>query len=305
MKKSALFALALGAAFLLPRPARAWDDVGHRVVARIAWETMRPQTRARVIALLMQAPDSSGIRDLLDPALPAAIRERELFVRAATWADIIRDKTVKGAAYHQPSWHYVNHFWEQAYEGAPPRISTRGTAGMLVDSLNAFEREIADPNLDAGRRAVLLAWVEHLTGDAHQPLHNSARMTLLEPQGDHGGNDFKLEGTHSLHGYWDSALSRRFPLLAGETVESRVGRIAAGVMRREPASMFRRHLAPQDAAAWSMEGFATARQAYPAELKRGQEPLQSYAAWTNKVVDPAIAEAGYRLADTLEHAFGR
>jgi hypothetical protein len=48
-------------------------------------------------------------------------------------------------------------------------------------------------------------WVLHLAGDAHQPLHCTSNYAS-NPNGDEGGNLFKLSGHHNLHSFWDGAL---------------------------------------------------------------------------------------------------
>ena len=109
---AALVALGLGA-----RPAYAWDELGHRVVARIAWDHLTPQAQAAAVRLLMNAPANSGIRALAADA-PEAERGRELFVLAAVWPDIIRNRGYVGYPYAHSDWHYVNFFWEQREPGS-------------------------------------------------------------------------------------------------------------------------------------------------------------------------------------------
>ena len=49
----------------------------------------------------------------------------------------------------------------------------------------------------------------HFVGDIHQPLHATSRFTVEFPDGDRGGNSFKLtkQGEVSeLHALWDSAI---------------------------------------------------------------------------------------------------
>ena len=67
-----------------------------------------------------------------------------------------------------------------------------------------------DANVNAAdtTKAVALAWLLHLVGDIHQPLHCSSRVTPDEalPRGDAGGNTFRLDDNRNLHGYWDRIL---------------------------------------------------------------------------------------------------
>ena len=49
----------------------------------------------------------------------------------------------------------------------------------------------------------------HFLGDIVQPLHNMGRFTRKYPDGDRGGNAFKLKskyGVTNLHSLWDKVL---------------------------------------------------------------------------------------------------
>src|SRR5262249_49745431 len=114
--------LFLGACtLLLALPCRAWDAAGHEVIARIAWDAMKPETRAKAVALLEAAPPDADLASLMPQEGPQAVRERRLFELASTWPDIVRDKNVQARydKYHHGKWHYINHFWEQGPNGAP------------------------------------------------------------------------------------------------------------------------------------------------------------------------------------------
>ena len=53
-------------------------------------------------------------------------------------------------------------------------------------------------------RAMLTAWIFHLVGDIHQPLHSSTLVSQrLFPEGDRGGNSIKLKQSYNLHALWD------------------------------------------------------------------------------------------------------
>ncbi len=108
---SLLLALAL-----FPVPARAWDQKGHRVVGAVAWDHMDASTRTKAVALLRGAPwDSDLLAEDAGSALPQAARDRELFLRASTWPDIVRatNHPARRRKYHQGPWHYVNIFWQE------------------------------------------------------------------------------------------------------------------------------------------------------------------------------------------------
>ena len=85
-----------------------------------------------------------------------------------------------------------------------------------------FDAVMRDPAASNADKAIAIAWILHLSGDIHQPLHTSARVTDTEPKGDQGGNLFLLtpEGTPrdkqvNLHWFWDSIVGRNIPFEAG------------------------------------------------------------------------------------------
>jgi hypothetical protein len=295
--------VALVALAMLPAPAHAWDQVGHRVIARIAWESMSPAARAKAIALLLAAPEDSELPALL-PAdgRPLAERERELFEAAAFWADQIRDSAQPSHRYHQPTWHYVNFFWRQEAPGGPAIAVDRPLTGDLLVELRRLSRMISDRVRPDAQRGLDLAWLLHLVADLHQPLHSSARVTAEDPDGDRGGNAFGLGEHGNLHSFWDGVLRERFPRVEEETDAAYVGRIASALMREYPRARFDAELAePADFEAWAREGLAVAQNAvYPVYLERDAPPPARYLDEAYAAAAPRIALAGYRLAGLLE-----
>lgn len=311
MTKSLLLRCALALAMLASAatPALAWDDLAHKVVARIAWEHMTPRARANAIALLMAAPANSGIRTQFpDDGRPLEERQREWFVNMAYWADLIRDRDFPGNRYHQSDWHYVNWFWEQRTPGG--RAIDRpdlGTAGNLLNRLKAIDDSLsARPTPE---NALHLAWLLHLAGDVHQPLHNSARVTPQDPEGDRGGNSVRFPGVYpltNLHAVWDGIAGPAFPWRVGERTEhAYIGRIAQTVQQRQPRRRFARELAPGEFTQWSQEGIRVAqRVAYPVWLVRDRPLPRRYLPYAWQSAEPRIALAGYRLADMLNRKLG-
>jgi hypothetical protein len=81
--------------------------------------------------------------------------------------------------------------------------------GQLLNQLPGLVGTVGDAQASDSARAVALAWVLHLVGDAHQPLHNSARITPQDTAGDRGGNLFLLGGLYprnNLHAFWDAIV---------------------------------------------------------------------------------------------------
>lgn len=286
---------------LAAQPLYAWDEIGHEVIARIAWNHMSPDARAAAAALLSNAPEDSGL-PALNPATGAATtRRRVFFVEASTWPDIVRDEAFpeRRRAYHRSSWHYVNFFFESTPEGPRDRPDVRGDTINVVERLGRLERSVVDLGRPSAERAVDLAWILHLVGDVHQPLHTTARITPESPRGDAGGNQFLMNGTVNLHSYWDGTIRRAFRRRSGESEHAYVSRIATAIQREHPRSAFTpAQLDSVSYEQWARAGFETAKTlAY--STPPGQAPSPAYRQAVVDTSEQAAALAGYRLARML------
>lgn len=309
----------LASALLLPQHILAWNDTGHKLVARIAWDDMTPTTRQNVIALLLAAPQDACLLDLFsnDNSRPLDERQRELFVRASTWPDIVRPReadTRPCIRFHRRDWHFINFFWEgiSGDTNDPPQDRT----DIQIPEINIVERlkllrpfvacSMPSCGTTQAERATALAWILHLAGDIHQPLHTSARVTRRrnERQGDQGGNLFTVE-PFSLHSFWDGIVSSSMPRQEGESEMAYLDRLATRITGTHPRSQVSARLLPGNYEAWAREGFETTKRAvYPQSLRRDERPSDSYRAMAFATSEEAIAIAGYRLADLLNQMFG-
>ena len=69
--------------------------------------------------------------------------------------------------------------------------------------------QIANPDTSAKDRAIYIAWIEHVVGDIHQPLHAACEVSTQFPDGDKGGNTqaILVHGkAMNLHAFWDDLL---------------------------------------------------------------------------------------------------
>jgi S1/P1 Nuclease len=284
-------------------PAAAWDFPTHAAVARIAWDQLTPAARAEAARLLAAAPTDS---DLGPAALAgegsAEERARRHFVSAAYWPDVVRDAAVpaRQERYHHSDWHWVNLFFDMGGPGGTPRDRTDlPPEGRIVTQLGALSKRLADPNAANADRAIALAWIEHLTGDLHQPLHATARVTEHSPKGDRGGNEFALN-FDDLHGFWDGAVSRSYWRWFWESDESYGQRIAERVEALHPRSEFPADLELSDFEGWAEDSFAIAKaEVYAPELERGERPPAAYERKATEIARRRVALAGYRLGELL------
>lgn len=312
MKKLLIIVWGMATGSLFSTSAHAWSDNGHKVVSRMAWEYMTPQARAKVIALLMSAPADADLANLLaTDARPLVVREREFFLRASTWADMVRDGKfpARREKYHKSPWHYINFFWESAPEGRPrDRTDMKPEPENVVERLHYFQTVLADTSQERSQRAIALAWVLHLVGDIHQPLHNTARVTATEPEGDRGGNLFALDTTatrfRNLHSFWDGILSLAFTREQTESEETYVERVAQLIMTRHPMTTVQARLGSGEFETWAQEGHETAKfLVYPPSLRRYEAPSEHYRQSAYAAAEQALALAGYRLAEMLNRLF--
>ena len=93
-------------------PTFAWNALGHKVVAEIAWRELDPATRQSIVDTLRRHPrfDADVAANMTDDVLlgDKTLQDRWIFQHAAYWPDIARGLP-KGELekYNRPTWHYV------------------------------------------------------------------------------------------------------------------------------------------------------------------------------------------------------
>ena len=296
-------------------PAFGWHDEGHKLTGYIAWQRMTPLTREAVIKILRAAPEDSNIAAFYQVwgIEPEELRKMEFFMLIPTWADMVRERSfpVRYQKYHHSNWHYYDTFWSEV-DGKVVVIQSAEETGQALAQLSEAERIMRDPKTKDAEKAVAIAWMQHLTGDIHQPLHNSARVTKTEPKGDQGGNLFFLtpEGTPpaqrlNLHTYWDGITNRSVPLEKGQCVRDYLVELGNKMMKKHPYEQFAGNLKLGEYKAWHNEGFALATTVvFTPDLKRFEMPSEKYQKTAFATAERQIALAGYRLGETLNSIFG-
>lgn len=158
-----------------PMPAHAWGREGHEIIAAIALAHLSPATRAEVERLF------------------AATEPGTTLISAAPWADEIKDRTTA-------HWHFMN-YPSGDCQFRPP-VECRDS-DCLVAAVDREENILANRSLPDSQRVVALKFLDHLVGDANQPLHAYAPGR--------GANEYQVRldgrGTN-LHAVWDSGLIR-------------------------------------------------------------------------------------------------
>ena len=239
--------------------------------------------------------------------LPEAERDETLFMLAARWADDIRtlDKSESRLL-----WHYIDFPFKP--EGEPANIQPmQPPEENILTAIASNERVLRSRN-DSARLGVALAWLFHLFGDIHQPLHAAQLFSREYPNGDRGGIEMcvrtSLKGAPiELHRLWDGVIT------SSQNVD-RLRNIASDLVRRFSTSSFREldHPEPQ---AWPKESYEIAvKIAYengnlrgtpkgPAKDCRAVNAVtyvsNGYPARARLIANRRMYLAGYRLADLL------
>jgi S1/P1 Nuclease len=130
-----------------------------------------------------------------------------LFMPAARWADDVR---IQDKAQNRPSWHYINLPFKP--EGQPPNVQIKEPQPVNILTARAENESAVKKESDPEKKAIALAWLFHLVGDIHQPLHTVQLFTVDYPQGDRGGNEICIRVTEGgqpmdLHRFWDGVIT--------------------------------------------------------------------------------------------------
>ncbi len=277
-----------------PAPAAAWGDEGHEIIGHLAAHYLSPAARRAVDALL--AEDATG----LTPSRSLAAE--------TTWADRYRDSDRGGDARRYRGtreWHYVDieiaapdldaacHGHAPLPAGVP---ASQGPAdACIVDKVDQFRAELADPRTEPEERLRALQFLLHLVGDLHQPLHAA-------DHDDRGGNAVRVHApdgrSGNLHHAWDTVFVR----MLGTDPAAIADQLAAEL----PADAARRYAegSPRE---WALESFAVARThvyaPLPAATDRDLLELDpTYASTACATVREQLQRAGVRLARVLNEA---
>ena len=198
--------LALGGVLLLvAQSALAWNAAGHMIIAAHAWQEMEPVVRDRATEILQRHPEFQKWRTAYERGPKDVDFGAYVFMRASVWPDEIRRT---GGPHDHATWHYIN------FPFTPPEFDSGKVEPLpqkehVLSAIARCGEILNDKDADAESQAVHLAWLLHLIGDIHQPLHTTALVTEDYPTGDRGGNDFWIIAKRApinLHSFWDGLL---------------------------------------------------------------------------------------------------
>ncbi|HST53430.1 MAG TPA: S1/P1 nuclease [Pyrinomonadaceae bacterium] len=285
----------------------AWHDTGHMLVAQIAYLRLTPVAKAKVDSLFVTP---QGKRPLIYLCAgyysPETCEKTYDPVTIAVWMDDFRGDSLNDT---YASWHYVD---IPFFDGVPERADAGPEPENALARINWAIGSLRHGTTGKDKTdAELTAFLFHLVGDVHQPLHAVSRVTAAHPEGDQGGNLFKIQmppdaRISNLHAFWDAAggafgfASPKRPL--DQAGKDRILALAQEIMKEYPADSVQewRDLDPHT---WVMESNALARQVVYANIKEGETPSKAYTDEAQRISRKRLALAGYRLAGVLNSLF--
>lgn len=288
MRTSAIAAVAASAALGASGAALAWNDMGHRVVAIIAEHYLTPAARTQVQEVLQQDSDPLTAHDIAS---------------AATWADKYRgnDPTDRTKAWHFADIDAARPNIPAACFGQPAlpagTLASQGPAqACIIDKINQFATELADPAVGSAERRLALKFLLNLVADVHQPLN-----VAIEEGNYHGMSEKVAAKTITpgdLYGYWDNAFVHQLGNDPQEIAQQLIGQISAADQTQWASA------APQ---LWALEAHQLGVIRAFGVLSEGDDhgvPILTdhYVQTAVQTVGSQLSKAGVRLAYVIDQA---
>ena len=286
------------------QPCGAWENQGHMATGEVAYDQLS-KTDPGAVRTIMQMAGALPYRTLMDAALKGTtgpVRDRLTFAYLARWPDDIRKTPLD-----RPADHYRLRIVSDIGSILPLHFGNANVAYQL--NLATLQNTHAS----ARDRAIAVAWVMHIVGDIHQPLHAGTWLSWQFPLTDRGGTIAYVRPSArgepmSLHKFWDRIPSRDGPDQAGADA------IGSQIQKQFPRwrlPELRQHSG--DFASWTEESAALARKVVymdgafegSSNPQQGSVLPRAYAANAKFLSERLLALAGYRLADVLAQSLGQ
>lgn len=286
---SSLVSLRLSRVCRTHRPA----PLGHMLTAQVALDSG-----------IMSAASTAAVQALVDSLQPTYPRTGASIAESACWADDLK----AAATGEEASYHFIDLPIVRDALPVPVVPSVNVVSAITGGHTTAYSKLSA--SLDKARWT---RFIIHFVGDVHQPLHAAELVSNEFPNGDAGGNLYKISLPPSfggniteLHALWDSGCGQwvddlERPLNATGTAW--VAAWASKAMAAWPASSLGPEIAITAPSAWANESYALASNvAYTAPEAPAIVP-QAYLDTGAALSLKRIALGGYRLASLLEYIF--
>ena len=287
--------------FLVTTPVLAWNSLGHKIIAQIAYEHLTPKARREVdhLTRLLDKKHKSG-----------ALR----FDLLSVLADRIRSDGVHAF----DRWHYMNldvslsqHvlaeqllMYHHHHPSKKKKKQEYNTRQNIIWAIQQSDSVLRNPLTTDDEKAVFLAFLVHFVGDIHQPLHVSSYKTKSMPRGDEGGTLYPIRAPHAnnLHAFWDSDLgflthNKGYPL-------KRFLRFVSKIEAKHTVHSLATEANNLEEADWARESVLLAKK-YAYHIHKNVVPSEDYIHTGRRIALRQIALAGYRLANLLNDEFDK
>ncbi len=275
MNKTLKIVLLLLFICFFPLTAFSWNNIGHELVAQIAYDQLTPKQKNFWEKRI----------EVLQVAYP-----KENFILASTLPDELRRHDV--TAFN--TWHYINLPIFSNQQHFRYFISPENILWALKESVKVEKSRYSNPF----EKAFFGSFLIHLVGDIHQPLHCATLYNTHFPQGDRGGNLYKIKNYrwHNLHSYWDEGGE----FLSKDLAKNKqvLERTAHMLEKKYPLAYFEKRVYDKNFKHWMQESYSIAKEkAYI--IKEYSAPSKAYQAQTQQITEEQIVLAGYRLGQLL------
>ena len=245
----------------------AWNAVGHKVIAQIAYDNLSPNAKKMCTKYLRSS----------NPPEAA-------FLAASTWMDKVKSKNI-----HQYDlMHYIDIPFSVDGTIIPP-VEDVNAVSAIKDALAMISKSTRK-----NEKRLALRLLIHIVGDIHQPLHAITRVSSQLPKGDLGGNLFPL-GANSvgknLHQYWDSGAG----YFRGHYNTNKIKNKAWQLEQKWPCEQINELISPKK---WANDAHKIAIK-YGYQLNPNDSPDEKYQAKAQILAQKQVAYAGCRLAMLL------
>lgn len=255
--------------------ALAWGSDGHTTIGILAVNQLQPEAQGE-------------LENILNPLTKQATEE------ACNWPDVIREteewdwsaplhyiNIPRGEEFYTESRDCPRHTDHVNHPERPPQY-------CVTEGIKYYANELADRQAPREQRRQAFAWLCHLVGDLHQPLHAGFAD-------DRGGNNFEVifKGEQiNLHGFWDFEL-----------INENAGswQYLVGALSPFPALKADSDWSPQMVNDWTNESHQLARRkAYPVAKKIDE--IYQQRSW--ELAQKRIIAAASRLALIINTKLG-
>lgn len=265
-------------------PLFAWNAEGHVLIAEIAYDHLTPQTKN--IANRLAKNIYRQLPQPLQTKLNREFPRTPIFAKISVLPDVWHEETVRQvfqtvnapipydflsiANESSSHWHYIN------FPHSDPN--------NVISALNKMNSDLKKSQ-NENTSALLMIYIEHLTGDIHQPTHNML-----------SGNDYCLwlkangECKKNLHTLWDSGVSFLKP-------HANIQKMAVLLQKAYPQQDYIKQIQTTSPNHWSAESHQYANFVY--STKKYQKPSRNYDKQGQTIAKERLTLAAYRLVNEL------